>query len=237
MDPRVKIVVVFFFSVFVALADRFLVLTLALAFGLTIVLIARLDMKSLLRRLVPVNLFVLFLWFFLPFTFKGEPLFSLGPLVASHEGVLHAARISLKSNAIMTILIALVSSTSILALGHALHDIKVPRKLVHLFFFTFRYLHVIQLEYAKLVDAMRVRGFQPKTNMHTYKSFAYLVGMLLVRSSDRAQRVHNAMICRGFSGRLYSLSQFSLKRADVVSLVLTLAFVFGLGILEWTRIV
>jgi len=236
MDPRVKIVIVFFFSVFVAVANRFLVLILALAFGLTIVLIARLNLRSVLRRLIPVNLFILFLWFFLPFTFKGEPLFSLGPLVASHEGVLHAARISIKSNAIMAGLIALVSSTSILTLGHALHDIRVPRKLVHLFFFTFRYLHVIQLEYVRLVDAMKVRGFRPKTNMHTYKSFAYLVGMLLVRSSDRAQRVHNAMLCRGFRGKLYSLSQFSLKRADVVTVVFMLAFVFALGILEWTRI-
>ena len=235
LDPRVKIVLASLFSAVVAVANHFTVLLLALAFGLAIILFARLPMGHVVRRLVPVNLFVLFLWFFLPFTFKGTPLFSVGPLVASHEGVLHAARISVKSNAIVVVLIALVSSTSILTLGHAMHDLGMPKKIVHLFFFTFRYIHVIHREYIRLVHAMKVRGFRPGTNMHTYRTFAYLVGMLLVRSTDRAQRVHNAMLCRGFRGTLYSLSRFSLRTADVVWLVLVLAFVVGLGILEWTK--
>lgn len=236
LDPRIKIIIVFFFSVVAAVANRFVVLWLALGFSVVIVLISATPIRQVVRRLVPVNLFILFLWFFLPFTLNGEPFFSVGPLVASHEGVVYAARITIKSNAIVIVLIALVSSTPILTLGHAMHDLRVPKKLVHLFFFTLRYIHVIHREYVRLVQAMKVRGFRPKTNMHTYKTFAYLVGMLLVRSCDRAQRVHNAMLCRGFRGRLYSLSQFSLRTADIVSLILMLAFVVGLGILEWVKI-
>jgi len=236
LDPRVKIVVVFLFSVAVAVSNRFVVLMLALGLGLCIVLAARLPIKQLVRRLVPVNMFIILLWFFLPFTFEGEPLFSVGPLVGTHEGVLYAARISIKSNAIMVILIALVASTSILTLGHAMHELRVPKKIVHLFFFTYRYIHVIHREYLRLVSAMKVRGFRPGTNVHTYKTFAYLVGMLLVRSSDRAERVHNAMLCRGFSGNLYSLSEFSLKTRDMISLILMLALILALGVLEWTKI-
>jgi cobalt/nickel transport system permease protein len=235
LDPRVKIIVVFFFSVLAAVANRFMVLWLALGFSVVIVLLSATPVRHILRRLVPVNLFILFLWFFLPFTLMGKPLFSLGPLVASHEGVVYAAQITIKSNAIVIVLIALVSSTPILTLGHAMHDLRVPKKLVHLFFFTLRYIHVIHREYIRLVQAMKIRGFRPTTNMHTYKTFAYLVGMLLVRSCDRAQRVHNAMLCRGFRGRLYSLSQFSLRTADIVSLIVMLSFVVGLGILEWAK--
>jgi cobalt/nickel transport system permease protein len=237
LDPRVKIVAVFLFSVVVAVSNRFEVLLLGLAVGLCIMLLARVPMRQLVRRLIPVNAFVLFLWIFLPFTLKGEPFFSIGPLVGSHEGVLYATRISIKSNAIMLVLIALVASTSILTLGHAMHELRVPQKIVHLFFFTYRYIHVIYREYLRSVNAMKVRGFRPRTNMHTYKSFAYLVGMLLVRSSDRAQRVHNAMLCRGFRGKLYSLSQFSMKTADVISLVVMLAIVVAMGVLEWIRMV
>lgn len=237
LDPRVKIVVVFLFSVVVAVSDRFVVLMWALALSLCIVLVARLPIKELIRRLIPVNMFIVFLWFFLPFTFEGEPLFSVGPLVGTHEGVLYAARISIKSNAIMVVLIVLVASTSILTLGHAMHELRVPKKIVHLFFFTYRYIHVIHREYLRLVNAMKARGFRPGTNMHTYKTYAYLVGMLLVRSSDRAERVRNAMLCRGFRGNLYSLSTFSMKREDVISLILMLALILALGVLEWTKIV
>jgi cobalt/nickel transport system permease protein len=237
LDPRVKIVVVFLFSVVVAVSDRFVVLMWALALSLCIVLVDRLPIKELIRRLIPVNMFIVFLWFFLPFTFEGKPLFSVGPLVGTDEGVLYAARISIKSNAIMVVLIVLVASTSILTLGHAMHELRVPKKIVHLFFFTYRYIHVIHREYLRLVNAMKARGFRPGTNMHTYKTYAYLVGMLLVRSSDRAERVRNAMLCRGFRGNLYSLSTFSLKREDVISLILMLALILALGVLEWTKMV
>ncbi|UCD87216.1 MAG: cobalt ECF transporter T component CbiQ [Desulfobacterales bacterium] len=237
LDPRVKIVAVLLFSVVVAVSNRFEVLLLGLAVGLCIMLLARVPMRQLVRRLIPVNAFVLFLWIFLPFTLKGEPFFSIGPLVGSHEGLLYATRISIKSNAIMLVLIALVASTSILTLGHAMHELRVPQKIVHLFFFTYRYIHVIYREYLRSVNAMKVRGFRPRTNVHTYKTFAYLVGMLVVRSSDRAQRVHNAMLCRGFRGKLYSLRQFSMKTADVISLVVMLAIVVTMGVLEWIRMV
>ena len=233
LDPRVKIVAVSFFSVVVAVSNRFVVLMSALALGFFIVLLARVPMRQLVRRLVPVNVFILFLWLFLPFTVQGEPLFSVGPLVGTHEGVLYATRISLKSNAIVTVLIALVASSSILTLGHAMHELRVPKKIVHLFFFTYRYIHVIGREYVRLVNAMKVRGFRPGTNMHSYKTFAYLVGMLLVRSCDRAERVRNAMLCRGFRGRLYSLSDFSMKTRDVISLIVMLTIVLALGALEW----
>ena len=233
LDPRVKIVAVSFFSVVVAVSNRFVVLMSALALGFFIVLLARVPMRQLVRRLVPVNVFILFLWLFLPFTVQGEPLFSVGPLVGTHEGVLYATQISLKSNAIVAVLIALVASSSILTIGHAMHELRVPQKIVHLFFFTYRYIHVIGREYVRLVNAMKVRGFRPGTNMHSYKTFAYLVGMLLVRSCDRAERVRNAMLCRGFRGRLYSLSDFSMKTRDVISLIVMLTLVLALGALEW----
>lgn len=236
LDPRVKIMVVFLFSIVVAVSNRFAVLMLALVLGMCILLLARVPMRQLIRRLVPVNVFILFIWFFLPFTVRGEPLFSVGPLVGTYEGVSYAIRISLKSNAIMTVLIALVASSSIPTLGHAMHELKVPQKIVHFFFFTFRYIHVIRREYIRLVYAMKIRGFRPGTNLHTYKTIAYLVGMLLVRSCDRAERVHNAMLCRGFRGRLYSLSRFSLRTVDVISLVVMVVLVAALGVLEWGKI-
>ena len=59
--------------------------------------------------------------------------------------------------------------------------------------------------------------------------------MLLVRGFDRSQRVHNAMICRGFSGKLYSLSNFSISRADVIAFILMAGFILMLGILEWIQ--
>jgi cobalt/nickel transport system permease protein len=235
IDPRIKIVVVFLFSVVVAVLNQLPVLMCALALSLLIVLSAGVPTKELLRRLIPVNMLIIFLWLFLPFTFAGKTAFFIGPLAVTHEGVLYATRITIKSNAMMLMLIALVASTPIFTMGHAMHELGIPKKIVHLFFFTYRYIHVMHREYARLLNSMKIRGFRPKTSLHTYKTFAYMVGMLLVRSFDRAQRVHNAMLCRGFKGNLYSLRKFSIKRRDVVSLVCMLTVIILLGVLEWKK--
>jgi cobalt/nickel transport system permease protein len=235
LDPRGKIVVVFLFSMIVAAANRLQVLLCALLLGLLIVLAAKVPVKELVKRLIPVNMLILFLWFFLPFTFGGEPFFHIGPLAVTREGLLYATRITLKSNAMMLMLIALVASTPIFTMGHAMYSLGIPKKIVHLFFFTYRYIHVIYREYFRLKNSMKIRGFTPRTNLHTYKTFAYMVGMLLIKSFDRGQRVHNAMLCRGFKGNLYSLNKFSFKKGDVVSVVFMLTVIILLGVLEWKK--
>jgi cobalt/nickel transport system permease protein len=63
------------------------------------------------------------------------------------------------------------------------------------------------------------------------------VGMILVRSFDRAQRVHNAMLCRGFKGDLYSLRKFSFNINDILSIIFMMAVIVLMGVLEWTRII
>src|SRR4030042_1018548 len=72
-----------------------------------------------------------------------------GPLPASSEGVWQALLITLKSNAIILALLALLATTPVITLAHAANHLFVPAKLVHLFFFTYRYIHVLHAEYVR----------------------------------------------------------------------------------------
>ena len=233
LDPRVKIIIVAIFSVVVATSSRFLALLPALAISLFLVTMAKLPTKKVFYRLLLVNGLILFLWLVLPFTYKGQELFAIGPFIATKEGILLAGQITVKSNSILLSMIALLSTTQIFSLGHAMGQLHFPDKITHLFLFTFRYIHVIYQEYHRLINAMKMRGFVPRTNMHTYKSYAYLVGMLLVKSYDRAERIHKAMLCRGFNKKYHSLTQFSLKMEDIFCLSLMLAVISGLAVLQW----
>jgi cobalt/nickel transport system permease protein len=233
LDPRVKIIVALLFSVVVATSSRFPALLSALAISLLLVAMAKLPIKRVLYRLLLVNGLIFFLWCVLPFTINGQQLFPIGPFIATKEGMLLTGQITVKSNSILLSMIALLSTTQIFALGHAMGQLRFPDKITHLFLFTFRYIHVIYKEYHKLTNAMKVRGFVPRTNMHTYKSYAYLVGMMLVRSYDRAERIHKAMLCRGFNRKYYSFTQFSLKVEDIFCLSLMLAVISGLAVLQW----
>lgn len=235
LDPRLKLIYATVFSFTVALSNRFPALFAALFLSFPLIGLARFKVREVAKRLVLVNGLILLFWFVLPLTVKGEPLFFLGPLGVSREGVLLAARISVRSNAILLTFMALVASSSMTSLGYALNRLHVPQKIVHLLLMTYRYVFVIEQEYQRLSRAAKIRGFQPKTNMHSYKTFAYFIGMLFLRASARAERIHQAMICRGFKGRFYCLCEFSLSTLDWAWLALLTAAFFGLVTLEWIK--
>ncbi|MFC1834810.1 cobalt ECF transporter T component CbiQ [Thermodesulfobacteriota bacterium] len=216
LDPRSKIIVVLVFSVVVALSQSIQAAMIAMVFPGVLLILARVNMWQLLLRLAVVNGFILFLWLFLPFTVPGRVVYTIGPLEVHWEGILFALLITLKSNAILLMVIALLGTSRLFNLVHALSHLGIPNKLVHLFFFCFRYVHVIHEEYHRLMDAAKIRGFKPASNMHTYKTYAYLMAMLLVRSFDRSQRILSAMKCRGFNGRLYILHHYEMGRGDYV---------------------
>ncbi|MBU1174624.1 MAG: cobalt ECF transporter T component CbiQ [Alphaproteobacteria bacterium] len=171
-------------------------------FGLAMLLalIAGLDSKAW-RRVLQVELFVVLLFLTLPFAISGTPLLAVGPLTASLEGLARAALIACKVSAAVLVVAALIGGVAPERIGAGLRALNVPERLVRLLLLTVRYLSVIRSEAARLHDAMRARGFVPRSNRHTWRAYGYLIGMLLVRALERAQRVEEAMRCRGFSGR------------------------------------
>jgi cobalt/nickel transport system permease protein len=235
LDPRGKIVVAALFSILMAVAQTYAVALGGLVLALICLALARLPLKKVLVRLLLVNSFIFFLWLVLPLTYPGDPVWRFGPLAVTRQGLLYTGLITLKSNAIIIALMALIATVPIVTLGQALHNLKLPDKLCHLLLFTYRYLYVFEQEFHRLTQAMKIRGFRPRTNLHTYRSYAYLAAMLLVRSFDRAERVFAAMRCRGFHGTFYSLKTFSWQRRDRIFLAASLLALTGLLYLEWQK--
>jgi cobalt/nickel transport system permease protein len=60
-----------------------------------------------------------------------------------------------------------------------------------------------------------------------------MFGMTLVRSWNRAARGHNAMLLRGFEGRLIPLEQQTVGRSDIAFLVIALTIVSTIGLIPF----
>jgi cobalt/nickel transport system permease protein len=157
--------------------------------------------RGLWRRLLHVEGFVLLLFVMLPFTVPGAPVFAVGPLSASAEGIDRAALVASKVSASVLVLILLLGTVDVQRVGAALRGLRVPERLVRLFVLTARYIGLLREEAARLREAMRARGFRARSNRHTWRSYGNLLGMLLVRALERARRVEEAMLCRGYDGR------------------------------------
>jgi cobalt/nickel transport system permease protein len=177
-------------------------------------MLAQLPARKIIKRIIVVNSLIVLLWLVLPLTFQGSVAVSIGPLIFYQAGIIMAAQITLKSNAILLALIALVGTINSSTIGYALNWLHMPDKIVHLLLMTYRYVFLIEQEYQRLIRAVQLRGFRPGTNLHTYKTYGFIVGMLLVRSAIRAERVYQAMLCRGFKSKFYCLHDFNVGRRE-----------------------
>ncbi len=235
-NARVKIIGAFLFTLVVALTHHFSVAFSALTLALLLLLVGRLPLVSVVKRLLLVNTFTLFLWLTLPLTYGGENITQWGPLQFSGDGMRLAFLITVKTNAIITTLMALISTSTVANIGHGLERLGVPERLCFLLLFSYRFIFVIHQEYMRLLRAAKIRNFLPATNLHTYKTYGYLFGMTLVKSRNRSQRVHQAMILRGFDGKLIPLGNHTLEKKDYIFLIGLVMCISGLVFIGFCEI-
>jgi cobalt/nickel transport system permease protein len=220
LDPRVKLLAALGMSLATTACRSLLGAALLCGLGLVMTALSGLSLGTVLKRALAVNVFTAFMWVFLLWGVEYGP---SGFFVAHHPEALGLCLlVTLKINAVFACLLGCLGSTRLDAVLHALAHLRLPPKLVAVFFLFHRYVHVVFGEYSRLRAAMRARCFAPHLNLHTYKSLGYLVGMILVRAWDRADRVYAAMLCRGFTGTFWLIDHFHWRRRDTV---------FGLAVL------
>lgn len=156
LDPRVRLAMAALFSICTALIREPVAAAGALSLAAAALAVSRPPLRLLAKRLALVNVFVLFLWLTVPATMPGEPALTVGPLSFSRAGLDLVLLVTLKSNAILLAFLALAATMVSPVMGHALGRLGVPPKLVFLFLFTYRYLHVIAAEWERLVTAARL---------------------------------------------------------------------------------
>lgn len=234
LDPRLKIVLAAGFSVVTAVLTKNSALAAAACTAIILAFLAQLPVRALLGRLLIVNGFLLLLWLTLPLSLAEAAPIHFGPVGIKPEGILLSLMITIKSNAILLAGIALLATHPPTDVARALSRLHVPGKLVSILFFMLRYLSEIRREYGWMINAMTMRMFQPGTNVRTYRAYARLVGLLLVTSYEKAEAVHAAMLCRGFTGRFYTLGGTPLKLRDLVISAAMTVVIIGIAALQWS---
>jgi cobalt/nickel transport system permease protein len=94
----------------------------------------------------------------------------------------------------------LIATTGFNAVCLALEKMGTPRSFVVQLLFLYRYIFVLTDEASRMVRARSLRAFGG--NGMGIRVFSSMIGHLLLRTMDRAQRIHLAMLCRGFDGEI-----------------------------------
>lgn len=213
LDPRAKILTTIVFLVAVVSFDKYEIAAL-LPFALypvTLAALGRMPLGYLARRVLAVAPFAVLVGIANPF-FDREVALRLGSLEVT-GGWVSFTSILVRFCLTISTAFVLIATTSFAGLCFGLQKLGVPRVFTVQLLLLYRYLFVLGEEAVRLVRARALRSFGHRgQGVRVYGS---LVGHMLLRTLDRAQRIHLAMLCRGFTGELRLLRPLRLGLPEV----------------------
>ena len=225
LDARVKLVTALLFIICTALTPdgAWVAYALMWLLILAIVLASRLGVACVLRRSLVAVPFTLAA---LPIVFStsGDALLVIlvfsWRLALSGAGLVRFSSILLKSWLSVQVAVVLTGSTSFPLLLQAMRSLRVPKVLVAIAGFTYRYIFVIADETMRLVRARSARsaaydGKGGRSVLWRASVTGNMAGSMFLRSLERSERIYAAMVSRGYNGEMRSLSAPELRAWDV----------------------
>ncbi|MFF5427486.1 MULTISPECIES: cobalt ECF transporter T component CbiQ [unclassified Streptomyces] len=213
LPPHTKLVAVLGFVAVVVSTPREAVWAFAL-YALLLAGVAgaaRVPAGFLLKRLLIEVPFVAFA-LLMPFVVPGGRTEFLGvPL--SVPGLWGAWNVLAKGTLGVAASVLLATTTELRALLLGLQRLRMPPLLVQIASFMIRYGDVVTDEMRRMSVARRSRGFEARGVRH-WGVLAGSAGALFIRSYERGERVHLAMVSRGYTGTLPVLDETPATRAE-----------------------
>lgn len=160
----------------------------------------------------------------LPFTIQGQTIAHLGPFALSAEGSIRFLSILIKSWLSVQVALLLTATTPFHAVLWGLRELRVPRVLISIVGFMYRYLFVLGDEALRLMRARSARaasgaGKSGGSLLWRGQVAGGLVGNLTLRAFERSERIYEAMVARGFQGEIKTLAPPALTSTDTNTLV------------------
>jgi cobalt/nickel transport system permease protein len=215
LDPRAKIVGLVAVTV-VAVSTPLELWPVYVACGAVLAgyaAVARVRPVDVWQRVRIVLPLVLTVGVLVPLVRTGGEAYDLGPLTVHEEGLAIFAAVALKAT-LGTVSAALLSiTTPFPAVLRGLEALRVPRLMVLIAAFMYRYLFVIVGEVGRMRSALQSRGYRPRHALHAGPMGRVATAMFL-RTYGRGERVYLAMLARGYRGAMPQLVPLSLGRAD-----------------------
>ncbi len=194
MDPRWKLAALLPAALMLALVQAVPAAALALVLMLVLAECGRLPWGWLSRRLAWMAFLLLLFVVWLPFLPdpRSETMPFLG-LRFSVRGLERVGVVLLKTLAVVTAMLIVLATAPLYDTLKAAQALRVPGLLVHILLLTMRYVFLLGEEFTRLRTALRVRAYKNRADLHSWRTVGHVAGTLLVRGSERAERVGHAM--------------------------------------------
>lgn len=228
LDPRVKIVAFFVLIFSIVLLTDLKLALIGLSAAFILLFVSRLPISFVFLHLRWVLLFIIPFLAIMPLTVNGTEVFQIYGIDFTYEGIRFGLLVSIRALAAVILIFPMVGTMRFNSTLKTLEKLKVPSLLVQMLMFTYRYIFTFAEEFSRMRNAMSSKGFKLKTSFETFKIIGKAIGMLFVRAYQRAKRVYQAMISRGYSGSPKTLDIFEIKAKDYIIGTIILGFAITL---------
>jgi cobalt/nickel transport system permease protein len=220
VDPRIKLFTTLAFILCVVSFPKHEVFKLIpfFLFPVFILSVGNIPLKFILKKLLVVSPFVLFVGIFNP-VFDTGPMYSINGFVIS-KGWVSFFSIMLRFILTISAALLLIATTSFMGLCLALERLRIPRVFAIQLLFLYRYLFVLAEETMRIVRAVNMRTFDRKN--FNIKLFISIAGMLFMKTVERSERIYQAMCSRGFDGEIRLLKRYRINFTDTVFALATI---------------
>lgn len=218
LDPRAKTLATLAFIVTVVSFPRYEVAGLLPFFLFPVVMIVLGDVPPgvIARRTLLALPFALMVGLFNPLIDR-EPALWLGRVAVS-GGWLSLVSLLVRCLLSVSAGLALVATTSFPEFCRGLTRMGVPSPLVTQLLFLYRYLFVLSEESTRLRRARDLRA--GTSGSRTWRLASSVIASLFIRTLDRAERIHQAMVARGFDGEVRMIRRLAFGPRDWAFLTL-----------------
>ncbi len=184
-------------------------LTPFLLYPVALISLGRIPARYILKKILVAAPFALVIGIFNPLMDR-QPVATIGSFVVTGW----VSFVSIMFRFVLTVgaALALVACTGMYRLGAGLEQLGVPRVFVMQLLFLYRYLFVVADEGVKMMRGVELRS--DGTRALRLRVYGSLIGHLLLRSMDRAERVYRAMVARGFDGEIRVLRRSWFRWSD-----------------------
>lgn len=225
LDARVKVIATILFSLTVVSFPKYEIISLMpfFLFPVLLITVGGIPVRFILGKVLLVSPFAVLIGVFNPLLDTGTATVIFGiPLSA---GFISFISILLKFALTVSAALLLIATTSFPGICNALGRLGFPAVFVTQLLFLYRYIFVLAAEALRMVRARNMRSFGTRRmDMMDMKVFSRLIGTLLFRTVDRAERVYSAMLSRGFQGNIPSLAKNRITAKDAGCLAATVVF-------------
>lgn len=224
LTPQARVLCVLLFVFATALTPNGQWRTWAIhAAGLAILIgVSRVTLSILLKRAAIELSFVSLVLLGTLFRTGGEVVWQWGGLKITTAGLTVLGSVTLKVLLSLLMVNLLALTTSIPALLHALTALKMPPLLVAIFASMYRYLGVLIDQITTMRRAAASRNLT--NNRRWYRLIVgNMIGSLFIRTYDRGDRIHQAMLSRGYTGLPPATATAKPGRLDILAITATVA--------------